>query len=88
MPARPRARSIARIDDALRHEAVDKRLQILRLVGECGSISEAARRAGVSYKAAWQAVDTLGNVWCGLGTSGALGSKAEDWDGVTTFETK
>lgn len=62
MPTRTSARSIARIHDALRHDAVDKRLLILRLIGECGSISQAARRAGVSYKAAWQAVDTLGNL--------------------------
>ncbi len=40
----------------------DKRLDILRRVGEAGSISEAARSAGVSYKAAWQAVETLSNL--------------------------
>lgn len=50
------------IDHALADPGTDKRLDILRLVGECGSISEAARRAGVSYKAGWQAVDTLSNL--------------------------
>jgi molybdate transport system regulatory protein len=40
----------------------DKRFDILRRIGEGGSISEAARRAGVSYKAAWQAIETLGNL--------------------------
>lgn len=50
------------IDQALADPGTDKRLVILRLVGECGSISEAARRAGVSYKAGWQAVDTLSNL--------------------------
>lgn len=48
--------------EALGHHASDKRLDILRRVGEVGSISEAARRAGVSYKAAWQALETLSNL--------------------------
>ncbi|WP_239024390.1 TOBE domain-containing protein [Ramlibacter humi] len=47
---------------ALGHAATDKRVEILRLVGECGSISQAARSAGVSYKAAWQALDMLSNL--------------------------
>ncbi|MES2415051.1 MAG: TOBE domain-containing protein [Pseudomonadota bacterium] len=49
-------------DSALSHEPADKRIEILRLVGESGSISQAAREAQVSYKAAWQAVDTLTNL--------------------------
>lgn len=47
---------------ALGHELADKRIDILRRIGEAGSISEAARAAGVSYKAAWQAIDTLSNL--------------------------
>ncbi len=47
---------------ALSHQPVDKRIDILRLVGESGSISQAAREAKVSYKAAWQAIDTLTNL--------------------------
>lgn len=47
---------------ALSHEPADKRIEILRLVGESGSISQAAREAKVSYKAAWQAIDTLTNL--------------------------
>ena len=47
---------------ALGHEASDKRIDILRRIGEAGSISQAARAAGVSYKAAWQAIDTLSNL--------------------------
>ena len=46
----------------LGRETSDKRFDILRRIGEGGSISEAARRAGVSYKAAWQAIETLGNL--------------------------
>ena len=47
---------------ALSYEPTDKRIDILRLVGESGSISQAARDAKVSYKAAWQAIDTLTNL--------------------------
>ena len=48
--------------DALGQPSTDKRIDILRRIDQVGSISEAARGAGVSYKAAWQAVDTLGNL--------------------------
>ncbi|MEO7106951.1 MAG: LysR family transcriptional regulator, partial [Rhodoferax sp.] len=48
--------------EALGQPSADKRIDILRRIGQVGSISEAARGAGVSYKAAWQAVDTLGNL--------------------------
>ena len=51
-----------RLAGALGHEAADKRIDILRRIGDAGSISEAARAAGVSYKAAWQAIDTLSNL--------------------------
>ena len=47
---------------ALGHPLSDRRLQVLRALGECGSISQAARAVGVSYKAAWQAIDTLSNL--------------------------
>lgn len=49
-------------NSALSHEPTDKRIEILRLVAESGSISQAAREAKVSYKAAWQAIDTLTNL--------------------------
>jgi len=47
---------------AFGHDASDKRLAILKRIGEVGSISEAARSAQVSYKAAWQALETLSNL--------------------------
>jgi molybdate transport system regulatory protein len=50
------------LDSALGHQVTDKRLDILRRLGKAGSISEAARGAGVSYKAAWQAIETLNNL--------------------------
>ena len=48
--------------DALGHGLADKRIDILRQIGQAGSISQAARAVGVSYKAAWQALDTLTNL--------------------------
>ena len=50
------------LNSAFSHEPADKRIDILRLTGESGSISQAAREAGVSYKAAWQAIETLSNL--------------------------
>ncbi|MDP2818080.1 MAG: TOBE domain-containing protein [Polaromonas sp.] len=58
---------------ALSHEPADKRIDILRLIGESGSISQAARDAGVSYKAAWQAIDTLSNLAGGMLVQRAVG---------------
>lgn len=47
------------LTEALGHAISDKRLEVLRHVADSGSISQAAREAGISYKAAWQAIDTL-----------------------------
>ena len=51
-----------RFSDALGHGMSDKRIDILRGIARTGSISQAARDAGVSYKAAWQAIATLTNL--------------------------
>ena len=67
--------------EVLGHASTDKRIDILRRIGDGGSISEAARRAGVSYKAAWQAIETLSNlagtpmVEKAVGGSGGGGSR-------------
>lgn len=50
------------LTEALGHAISDKRLEVLRLIGQSGSISQAARDAGISYKAAWQAIDTLSSL--------------------------
>ena len=50
------------LSGALGHALTDKRIDILRQIASTGSISQAARVVGVSYKAAWQAVDTLTNL--------------------------
>lgn len=63
MPTRHHAhRNGPALAEVLGQASTDKRIDILRRLGECGSISEAARQAGVSYKAAWQALETLSNL--------------------------
>ncbi len=47
---------------AMGYAQADKRIEILQLVAVHGSISQAARAAGISYKAAWQAIHTLTNL--------------------------
>ena len=47
---------------ALGYDMADRRIAILRGIAQSGSISQAARDVGVSYKAAWQAIDTLTNL--------------------------
>ncbi|MDR3018308.1 MAG: LysR family transcriptional regulator [Delftia acidovorans] len=47
---------------ALGHDLADRRIAILRHIAAGHSISQAAREAGVSYKAAWQALDVLTNL--------------------------
>ena len=56
--------------NAFAHGTTDKRFEVLRQIGQTGSISQAAREAGISYKAAWQAIDTLTNL-----TGVSLGEK-------------
>lgn len=50
------------VAQALGQDRADRRIAILREIGAQGSISQAARAVGVSYKAAWQALDTLSNL--------------------------
>ncbi len=74
-------RESSSLNEALGHAISDKRLEVLRRVGQSGSISQAAREAGISYKAAWQAIDTLTNlsgvalVDCTVGGSGGGGAR-------------
>ncbi|MDA7417185.1 TOBE domain-containing protein [Xenophilus arseniciresistens] len=58
----PRGPERPALAQALGHSAADRRILILRGIAATGSISQAAREAGVSYKAAWQAVATLTNL--------------------------
>lgn len=39
------------------------RVELLKKIGELGSISKAAKSMKMSYKAAWDAVDTMSNVF-------------------------
>ena len=51
-----------RLEDALTSTILDKRIEVLREIDRLGSISEAARANDISYKAAWQAIETLSNL--------------------------
>jgi molybdate transport system regulatory protein len=61
-PARPKPDRDIPFSEVLGAPSIDKRLEILRSMQHVGSISEAARANGVSYKAAWQALETLSNL--------------------------
>lgn len=41
----------------------DRRLALLEHIGNCGSISQAAKLAGLSYKGAWDAVDAMNSLF-------------------------
>jgi molybdate transport system regulatory protein len=40
----------------------DRRIALLEAIGECGSLTAAAKRAGLSYKGAWDAVEAMNNL--------------------------
>ncbi|SFE17471.1 TOBE domain-containing protein [Paracidovorax konjaci] len=62
LPESPATPPPIAFSEALAHGPADRRVAVLREIGAGGSISQAARAVGVSYKAAWQAVDTLTNL--------------------------
>jgi molybdate transport system regulatory protein len=41
----------------------DKRIALLEKIGECGSITQAAKGVGLSYKGAWDAVNTMNGMF-------------------------
>lgn len=55
----PKPLPLAGLPQALSDVGADRRLDVLRRIAAGDSISQAAREVGVSYKAAWQAVETL-----------------------------
>ena len=40
----------------------EKRIELLRQIDRCGSLSAAAKAAGMSYKGAWDAIDAINNL--------------------------
>ena len=40
----------------------EQRIALLASIAECGSISQAAKAIGMSYKAAWDAIDSMNNL--------------------------
>lgn len=51
------------------------RVALIEAIGELGSISAAARRTGLSYKAAWDAVQALNNLFDGPLVTAAPGGR-------------
>jgi molybdate transport system regulatory protein len=51
-----------RIDRGGERFLADRRIALLEAIGACGSITAAAKRAGLSYKAAWDAVEAMNNL--------------------------
>lgn len=41
---------------------IEKRIKLLRLIDQYGSISKAAKEVPISYKAAWDAIDAMNNL--------------------------
>ena len=41
---------------------LEKRIKLLEAILDCGSITTAAKRVGLSYKTAWEAIDTMNNL--------------------------
>lgn len=61
MPTRKMSKAppLTGLPQALSDAGADRRLDVLRRIAAGDSISQAAREVGISYKAAWQAVETL-----------------------------
>jgi len=60
-----------------------ERVALVEAVGELGSITAAAKRLGLSYKAAWDAVQTLNNLFDGPLVAAAPGGRAGGAASVT-----
>ena len=58
MPTKPTSEPVASLTRARKID----RLQLLEKIDELGSINAAAKALGISYKAAWEAVDALNNL--------------------------
>jgi molybdate transport system regulatory protein len=51
-----------RLDRGGQRFLADRRIALLEAIGERGSITAAAKQAGLSYKAAWDAVEAMNNL--------------------------
>ena len=56
-------RAFLQLSRGLDHRVGETRIQLLEAIAEKGSISAAAKVAGLSYKAAWDAVQALNNLF-------------------------
>ena len=53
-----------------------ERIALIEAVGDLGSISAAAKKVGLSYKGAWDAIQTLNNLFDAPVIEAAPGGKA------------
>ena len=53
----------------------DLRISLLEQIGECGSITQAAKLVGISYKTAWDALDAMKNISGDMLVESASGGK-------------
>jgi molybdate transport system regulatory protein len=60
-----------------------ERVALVEAIGELGSITAAAKRQGLSYKAAWDAVQTLNNLFDGPLVAAAPGGRSGGAASVT-----
>ena len=56
---------------------------LLEQIHFCGSLSEAARRLGFSYRRAWMLVDAMNRRWAGPLVTTATGGKRGGGSGLT-----
>ena len=58
----PRLRGKLEVDTELGAFLGDTRIRLLEAIAQHGSISQAAKAVPLSYKAAWDAIDTMNNL--------------------------
>ena len=61
-PAPPELTTSLTLRSQAQNWGTERRMALLAAIGTEGSISAAARKVGLSYKAAWDAVDTMNNL--------------------------
>src|SRR5690606_24277009 len=61
-PAPPELTTSLTLRSQAQNWGTERRMALLAAIDTAGSISAAARKVGLSYKAAWDAVDTMNNL--------------------------
>jgi molybdate transport system regulatory protein len=74
-----------RIDFAENSNLGPGKIALLEGIRECGSLSEAARRMGISYRRAWLLVDSLNKSFDSPATTQSVGGRGGGGAKVTPF---